>query len=270
MSPKIAVCNFIESPRELKEFATSYRFEGIDWSFDLDNLPGTLAQESQWAKGQIKFTPLEVRYHCPFHKIDIGSNDPEQASKAREIFHRIIRLVSKAEGKFLTIHIGLGHNSTEPLSWDTTVDNLKSLVRFGAVHGVTLCIENLAWGWTSKPNLFEKLVRQSGSCVTLDIGHAYVSESVETQLYSIEDFVSPHKDRVLNAHIYYSEVEGKGHLAPSNMEDIKDRLELIHKTGCPWWVIEIREKNQLLQTKKIVDAFLAQKSDREGSILQTL
>jgi sugar phosphate isomerase/epimerase len=224
----------------------------------LSELPKTPVQESRWTKNQLKLAPLEVRYHCPFKRIDIGSDDPEQATKAGDIFQRITRLVSKAGGKFLTIHIGLGHNSTEPLSWDTTINNLKSLVQFGVTHGVTICLENLAWGWTSKPNLFEKLVRQSGSGVTFDIGHAFISESIRTQQYNFEDFITPHANRVFNAHVYHREIEGKGHLPPSDINEIKERLALMKKIGCPWWAIEIKEKNQLLKTKKIIDEFLAQ------------
>jgi hypothetical protein len=33
------------------------------------------------------------------------------------------------------------------------------------------CLENLAWGWASKPNLFEKIVRRSGVFVTAGVGH---------------------------------------------------------------------------------------------------
>ncbi|MFC1883275.1 sugar phosphate isomerase/epimerase family protein [Thermodesulfobacteriota bacterium] len=264
MLPKIALCNILEDLEELKEFALEFGFLGIDWSFDLDKLPETPTQESLWAKDQEKLTPLEVRYHCPFNRIDIGSDDPKQVREAREIFRRIIMLISKAGGKFLTIHIGLGHNSTEPLSWDTTIANLRNLAQFGAKHGVRICLENLAWGWTSKPNLFEKLVRQSGSGVTLDIGHAFVSESILTQQYNIEDFVTPHADRVFNTHIYHSEIEGKGHLPPSDIKEIKDRLALIKGIGCPWWAIEIKEKSQLLRTKEIIDEFLSKNSNPEN------
>ena len=256
MLPKIALCNILEDLEELKLFAIKFNFQGIDWSFELDKLPETPAQESLWARNQEILTPLEVRYHCPFKKIDIGSDDPENAKEAGKIFRRIIMLISKVGGNFLTIHIGLGHSSTEPLSWDTTIASLRDLVQFGVKHGVRVCLENLAWGWTSKPNLFEKLIRQSGSGVTLDIGHAFVSEAILNQQYNIEDFATPHADRVFNTHIYHSEIEGKGHCPPSDILEIKDRLALIKEIGCTWWAIEIKEKDKLLQTKKIIDEFL--------------
>jgi len=259
MKPCIVMCNIFPGAEKVKAFALKKGFEGIDWSFDLDRLPQTPLQESRWAKEQAGLAPFEVRYHCPFYQIDLGHDDPALAAKADAVFRRIIRLVSKVGGRYLTIHIGLGHDSTEPLSWKTTLDNLRKLVQFGASHRVTVCLENLAWGWTSKPNLFEKLIRLSGAGVTLDIGHAHVCESIRSQQYATEDFVSPHANRVFNAHIYHREVAGKGHVPPKNGEEISDRLCLLQGIGCKWWVIEIRDPEQLLQTKMVIDAWLAER-----------
>ena len=257
MKPNVVMCNIFPEVHQVREFAIENGFMGIDWSFDLEQLPETPLQESNWAREQAILSPFEVRYHCPFYQIDLGHDDPSLAEKAEAVFHRIIRLVSKVGGRYLSIHIGLGYDSTEPLSWETTVDNLRRLVQFGGRHSITICLENLAWGWTSRPNLFEKLIRQSGAGVTLDIGHAHVCESVRSQQYAIEDFVSPHTTRVFNAHIYHTEIAGQGHIAPHNGEEIAERLCLLKGIGCDWWVIEIREPEGLLKTKKILDAFLA-------------
>jgi len=256
MKPKLVMCNIFPEVEQVKEFALENGFMGIDWSFDLDRLPETPLQESRWAREQAKLSPFEVRYHCPFYQMDLGHDDPLLAAKADAVFRRIIRLVSKVGGRYLSIHIGLGHDSTEPLSWKTTLDNLRRLVQFGARHRVTVCLENLAWGWTSKPNLFEKLIRLSGAAVTLDIGHAHVCESVTSQEYAVRDFVAPHPDRVFNAHIYHTEVPGHGHIPPETGDDVADRLALLQEVGCAWWVIEIREPVGLLKTKEIVEGSL--------------
>lgn len=258
MKPKLALCNFLEDATELRAFAFHHAFSGIDWSFDPSTVPATPLEESKWVENLSAFDPLEVRYHCPFYQIDLGHEDPAKAKAAEVIFQRIIRLVSKVEGKYLTIHIGLGHDSTEPLSWEATIENLASLVQYGARRGVTICLENLAWGWTSKPQLFEKLIRGSGAAVTFDIGHAYVCESVRSQAYGAQDFVTPHADHVLNAHIYHKEVSGLGHMPPDRLEDIQGRLAILQAIGCMWWVLEVREVNGLLQTKRIVDEYLTQ------------
>ncbi len=254
--PKLVMCNFIPEIENLGEFARQHGFTGIDYSFDLENLPGTPALEAAWVKEVASLKPLEVRYHCPFDRVDLGHDDTKKAEEAEVLFRRIIRLISKAGGRYVTIHIGLGHDSTEPLSWDTTIEKLRRLVNYGRTMRVTVCLENLAWGWTSKPNLFEKLIRRSGAAVTLDIGHAHACESVQSKHYTVEDFVSPHADRVCNAHIYHTEIPDVGHIVPDKREDIEDRLSLLRNIGCKWWVIEIREGGNLLKTRKIVDEYL--------------
>ncbi len=256
MEPTLVMCNIFPRIEEVKAFALEHHFAGIDWSFDLDRLPETPMEVSRWSREQALLAPLEVRYHCPFYQLDLGHDDPAQAEKAEAVYRRIIRLVAKVGGRYLSMHIGLGLSSTEPLSWEGTLNKLRRLVRFGDRYQVRICLENLAWGWTSKPNLFEKLIRLSGAGVTLDIGHAHVCESVKSLQYSIEDFVTPHADRVFNAHIYHTEIPGKGHIPPENLEQIHDRLALIHAAGCPWWVLEIREPEGLLKTLEIVETYV--------------
>lgn len=251
------MCNIFPDVEELKGFARKHGFDGIDFSFDLEALPRTPTQESSWVNEMKSLGSMEVRYHCPFPHIDLGHADPDEVKRAETIFKRIIRLVSKVGGRYLTIHIGLGHDSTEPLSWERSIANLRRLVQFGLEHQVKVCLENLAWGWTSKPNLFEKLIRRSGAGVTLDIGHAWSCESVRSQYYIVEDFVAPHPDRIFNAHIYHEEISGKGHVAPSRWDLIEERLRFLYSIGCPWWVIEIRETAGLLDTKKMIDTNFA-------------
>ncbi len=256
MHPKLAMCNIYNDIFQLKDFALEHGFDGIDWSFEMDNLPSTPSEESAWIKEMKRLEPFEIRYHCPFHKIDIGHTDHEKADLAVAIFSRIIRLISRRGGGYLSIHVGLGRNSTISLSWDTTIENLKNLVQYGLEHKVKVCLENLAWGWTSKPNLFEKLIRKSGAWATIDIGHAAVCESVISQHYSVADFITPHEDKLVTAHLYDEEVAGVGHIPPEDLSDIQDRLDLLLNTDCKWWVIEIREMEGLLRTKQMIDEYL--------------
>lgn len=265
MRPKLAICNFLSDPDQLKALALEFGFRGVDWSFDLEAIPSTSAEESRWAKDISTLSPLEVRYHCPFYQLDLGHDEPKEAKKAASVFQRIIRLVSKGQGRFLTIHIGLGHDSTEPLSWEATIKNLRNLVHYGAQRGVSVCLENLAWGWTSKPQLFEKLIRGSVAAVTFDIGHALCCESVRSHYFGVEDFVTPHPARVLNAHVYHQEISGLGHAPPNRLKDMQDRLDILRDIGCSWWTLEVRDKAGVLQTKKIVDEYLTQQDDLDKS-----
>ncbi|MGA9236948.1 MAG: hypothetical protein WBV91_19140, partial [Desulfobacterales bacterium] len=111
-TPRLAMCNFITDMARLKRFAVDHGFAGIDCSFDLENLPTRPADESRWVDFLAALDPLEIRFHCPFAKIDIGHEDPQKGRFAVDLFHRVIKLVSKAGGKFLTLHIGLGRDST--------------------------------------------------------------------------------------------------------------------------------------------------------------
>jgi sugar phosphate isomerase/epimerase len=256
MKPKVALCNFFDDIKQLKVFALDNNFSGVDWSFNMEKLPSSPLEETRWVEHLSALNPLEVRFHCPFMRVDLGHEDSSKVLSALELFHRVIRLVSKTNGRFLTLHVGLGHDTTHILSWERTITNLRSLVQYGADRGVKVCLENLAWGWTSKPNLFEKLIRRTGAGMTFDIGHAQASESVSNQYFSPEDFVSPHPDRVYNAHIYHTEIPGVGHIPPDRIEDIKERLDILRKSVCLWWVIEIREAQKLLWTKQIIDDYI--------------
>ena len=213
-------------------------------------------QESLAAKTIAGLHPLEVRYHCAFNKTDLGDVDSEKADEALKIFRRVCLLVSQLKGQFLTIHVGLGLDSTHNLSWNRTIERLAELVRFANNLGVRLCLENLAWGWTSRPELFEKLIRKSGCWATLDIGHGRVSPSVRSQQYALQDFATPHAERFYNAHIYHEE-KGGAHLPPLAVEDLQERLCLLQRLpSCEWWVLELREKRALLDTLRIVRQFL--------------
>lgn len=256
MKPKLIMRNLSSDLDKLQRFAVDNGFAGIDWSFEMAALPTTPAEETKWVRSLATLDPLEIRYHCPFKQVDLGHEDPAQVKAAVRLFRRIIRLISKADGKYLTLHVGLGHDTTRILSWNTTIDNLRRLVQFGADYGIKVCLENLAWGWTSKPNLFEKLIRKTSAGVTFDIGHAYACEAVHSQYYAAEDFITPHLDRVFNAHIYHTEIAGVGHMPPDRIADIEQRLKTLQTTECRWWVIELTEANGLLQTKKLIDAYL--------------
>ena len=266
-APKLVMPNFIEDLIELRDFARFHGFSGIDWSFDARQLPQTPADIAEWVKGQQSLAPLEIRYHCPFIKVDIGHEDSREQAAAVDLFKQIIYLVAAARGRFLTLHVGLGRDTTRILSWESTISNLKALVQLGNENGITVCLENLAWGWTSKPNLFEKLVRQSGAAVTFDIGHAHACDTVNSQQYSAKDFVTPHYHWVYNAHIYHTEIPGTGHVPPDEIEDINERLRILDRTPCNWWVLELRERKGLLQTKSVIDDYLTQNSIiKEGHI----
>ena len=159
-------------------------------------------------------------------RVDLGDEDDRNADAAMEIFQKVCRIVHRLGGKFMTVHLGLGRKSPEGLSWERTISSLSELVSYAKGLEVRLCLENLASGWSSRPQLFEKLIRKTGAGITLDIGHARVCQSVQCRMYELEDFVIPHPDRVFNAHIYHEEVDDR-HVPPECLNDIRTRLDLL-------------------------------------------
>ena len=60
----------------------------------------------------------------------------------------------------------------------------------------------------------------------------------------------------MNAHIYHTEFKGVGHVAPENLEDIYDRLELLRRTeSCKWWVIELKDTKDILHTRDLLNHY---------------
>ena len=264
MLPKLAMCNFIEDVSALKRFALANGFSGVDWTFKTDDLPQGIWEETRLLKRIGRLHPLEIRYHCAFNGIDLGDIRLDRAERAMEIFQRACRLVAKLDGRYMTIHVGLGRDSTVGLSWERSLVALAELVSYGRGLGIAICLENLAWGWTSRPELFEKLIRKSASGVTLDIGHARMSPSVQSQLYTVEDFVAPHQGKVFNAHVYHEEW-GDGHRPPHHLDDLCERLTLLSCLPCDWWVLELREHQALHTTLRIVREYLDTMPDLQAA-----
>lgn len=253
--PTIAICNFVPDTAELRQMALQNGFSGVDWTFKLEDLPRSEAEEFRLLKDISILNGLEVRYHCAFKGTDVGDEDERKADAAIEIFRKVCRVVSRLEGAYMTVHLGLGRKSPEGLSWERTVRALADLVGYAKSLGVKLCLENLASGWSSRPHLFEKLVRKTGAGITLDIGHARVCQAVQCRSFELEDFVMPNPERVFNAHIYHEEIDDK-HVAPECVDNLRSRLDLLRELSCNWWVLELREEAPLMKTLKIVRQYL--------------
>jgi sugar phosphate isomerase/epimerase len=261
--PRLACCNFIRDPVRLADFARAHGFDGVEWSFHRRDIPRGPRAEAHLREAIACLAPLEVRYHCAFRNTDLGDTDPAGAERAMDVLRGVCEFIARLGGSVVTVHVGLGRESTIDLSWERTLAGLTELVSHARCLGVRICLENLGWGWTSRPALFEKLLRKAQPWATLDVGHAHISPSVRSQHYDLEDFVAPHPARVLNAHVYHEE-DGRGHIAPRRLEEIRGRLELLRRLPhCNWWVLELREEAALLQTLTIVRAFLAETGEEE-------
>ena len=71
------------------------------------------------------------------------------------------------------------------------------------------------------------------------------------------EYVLPNRDKLLNAHIYHTELEGYGHIAPESLTDISSRLDLLGMAeSCDWWVIELMSPEKVLSTRDLLVSYL--------------
>jgi len=258
--PKLACPNFYPDVLNLKSFARDYGFHGIDWTLRPEDLPKSPLEERRLVNSLSRLAPLEVRFHLFFPGNEVGHADARKALSARNTFCAALDLISKVSGRFATVHLGLGRNSMEGISWDGSMAGLRDVATKARQSGIRVCLENLATGWTGRPDLFEELIRKTGSWGTLDIGHARVCRSVRNGSHDVADFALPHPERILSAHVYHEETKA-GHTPPECSFDLEDRLLLLQRLPlCDWWVLELRDETALLQTLDYVREFLSERT----------
>ena len=247
---KFALINiFGQDAKKLGDFALKFAFKGIDWSLSLDLSERDFLRKMNMLKG------FEVRYHCAWPRIDIAYAD-QRAEQAMHIFRQMMVFVSKVDGRYITIHIGLGQTSAKELDWEKAIKNLSSLVLFGAELGITICLENITRAWTSSPEMFQTLIEKTGAGVTLDIGHVHACRKNRRFDDFFKLYLLPNKERIFNAHIYHTETH-QGHVAPISVNQLADRLRLLRSApSCNWWVIELSKPDEILQTKDLLTKFL--------------
>jgi len=264
--PQLACCNFLPEAGRLRQLARDLDLQGVDWTLPAEAVAATPRAEAELTRELANLSPLEVRFHLAFPGVDLGAEDPGETHWARSLYREACRLLSKVGARYVTIHLGgLGRESSADLSWPAAVAGLTELVQFAHRLGLRLCVENLAWGWSSRPRLYEKLLRLSGAFGTLDVGHAQVSPAVQSGVWRVEDFISPHPDRILQAHVYHVETE-EGHQPPWTLAQMEARLRLLESLPlCRWWVLELHDEAGLRQTRAVVEEYFQLRAEEEGT-----
>jgi sugar phosphate isomerase/epimerase len=251
MNPRIAICNiFDQDVDRLLDFALLNGFEGIDWTIAKGQ------SEKVFVSQMERLRSLEVRFHCAFPGIDFAYAD-SRSDSSMEVLTQTIERIALVEGRHVTVHTGFGHVSAGELDLKKAKRNLTILVERGLHCGVCVSLENLSSHWTREPELFTELITHSGAGVTLDIGHVHAGNSPDRVGTVCERYILPHRNKIMNAHIYHTELEGLGHVAPSQLEDILDRLELLRRAeSCDWWVIELKNTRDILHTKTLLTRYI--------------
>ncbi|UCG54936.1 MAG: sugar phosphate isomerase/epimerase [Dehalococcoidia bacterium] len=250
--PIIAVSNiFGGDAARLTDFASNVGFTGIEWSIDPH------ASDIELLKQIDLLKDFEVRFHMRWSGIEFAYAD-DRSEMAMDLYRNKLELLAIMGGEYNTIHLGLGRIDLKELDWRKAIDNLAELVFFGNELGIKVCLENIVANWTGKPELFRRIIRQTGAGITLDIGHLHVCQMNTPKQNLYEQFTKPNRDNIFGAHIYHTEIPNVGHISPDNLLQMKKRLALVNSLpSCNWWLIELTKPSEILKTREICHQFLA-------------
>jgi sugar phosphate isomerase/epimerase len=234
------------------EFAVANQFDGIDWNLDYYRIPAASNAREGFITAAQK-SGLPSRFHAPCQDVEIAHLDPEIARAALSYLKMYIGFIKVFPGTHLNLHVGSRSISESELSWETGVSFLKELVSFGKEQGVTVCIENLKKGWTSRPEKLAALVEATGAGITLDIGHARAALKFADSKLSVAEYAEPFAKSIQNVHLYEIEsVEGR-HIEPENLDVIRPTINWLLDKGILWWVIELTQYETMLNTKRMLE-----------------
>ena len=81
--------------------------------------------------------------------------------------------VSKLGGKHIIVHLCLNYKfNMEEMCFESAKRNMKEIVDYAKSKGITVCLENLTFGFTCEPDPYLCLIQSSGASANIDIGHA--------------------------------------------------------------------------------------------------
>lgn len=246
---RLAVCTHL-TPAEAKiaDIGNACGATGIDLAVshrNIDNLGQAIAD----CCGSDNH--FEIRFHAYFSDVEIGSADTDFADYSLKFMRQVIDCVVARQGQYLTVHLGFNPGRHGVVDFSNAVNGLRALVDYASNQGVTICIENLRTGLTADPQDFIRLAEESGAAVTFDIGH-FNSSKAGSNGYAVEDIIARLGDRIVAAHVYEAEIDGKGHVAPLDLTNIKPALDALSKTACNWWVAELGDPGDICRTIRLL------------------
>ncbi len=261
--PRIAISNrMFNSANELIDFSFVNDYKAIDYSFNaFAQTESDLAKDISFIEKIIKENLIK-RFHCPFLRlIDLAHIDDEFASRSLRILKFCVDITSSFGGKYVTVHVGLGRQTTDELSYERALFNLSELVDYANKQNIIICLENLRTGWTNNPESFLKIIENTGSHVTFDLGHANGSPWVINKNGTSVEFLRTVLPYVRNAHVYEIEEDDEEtmqsfHVAPQKLDLIIPMLNELINTQCDWWVVELHEHEDVNNTRALLYSFL--------------
>jgi len=256
-------------------------------SFDLNNIPLTIALSARWHTYPdrfrwiaehgfaLEYTPnpealdllpkhvdpflkagIPVRYHGFFPDHEIGHPDSAIAERAVRLHVAALEALHGRGEQVITFHVGIHWKA--PIVPVRVVENLARLVVHARGLGITVCLENLRRGPTSHPENVAAWARSSGAMTTLDVGHAVSCQRVQSGELTALDFVEMVADRIYEVHMYGRETDR--HHPPQDMTILGPIVDRLLATQCTWWTIELDDYAEALATRTLLLDYLDDRS----------
>lgn len=197
-------------------------------------------------------TGVPVRYHGFFPRHEFGHADAVTAERAVQVHLSALEAMQGRGEQIIGLHIGL--NPEVPLDLGRAVTNFSRLVHRARDLDITVCLENLRRGPTSDPETVVEWARESGSMITLDVGHAVSCQRIRDGELTPRDFVDIFADRLLEAHMYERETDR--HHPPRDMIVLGPIVDGLMNTQCRWWTIELDDLDEALSTRMLLVDYL--------------
>ncbi|MGD9368938.1 MAG: TIM barrel protein [Desulfobacteraceae bacterium] len=260
--PVIAVSNKVfPAVEQLLGYCGRHQLGGIDYTMNTKAMSVSDIQADKASIETILAAGLDIRYHLQFYGMEVADADLKRAKAALAFHKQCLDVVAQYQGRFATLHIGLGLKSIEQISYETALSHLEDLVAYAKERRIVLCLENLTKGFTNHPDRFLTMIVSTGAAATFDLGHANASPWVLEGRGTSVDFLRMIAPHVMNAHVYEVEkidpaTDIPYHVAPQNLDKIEPLLRGLLGTRCDWWLIELPDLDDVNHSRQLLQSFL--------------
>lgn len=261
-TPKLALSSrYSIQAEELIAFCREAGLDGIEYTIQSETKEGLDVEFANMKK--LADSGIEIRYHFQFKTVEPDHKDPEFAARSVRYYKDCLDAISLLGGKRIIIHLCLNYKfNMEEMSFESAKRYTKEIVDYAREKGITVCLENLTFGFTCEPDPYLVLLEAINTPANIDIGHVSASPIVMDGTITAEAFIEKILPHTVSAHVYKVEINDdvlrKGwHIAPDKKEDMASRLNLLLDGKSDWWLIELGDREEILRTKKLIEEICA-------------
>lgn len=242
-NPSIALSSWVcKYPDDLIDITLKYGFTAIEWDLNFIPIPLSINRRRK-LKNQFIDNGIKIRFHLPYSSYDLAHSDTYIRSLSRDVLIHNIKLLNDFETDLIVLHYACQDENTDSFSI------LSEVIDCASEHGIIVGIENLLLGPTSDPRMLRNIIMQTKCKVTLDVGHANVSN----KLYELINMV---KNEIYHIHLYNYEDAKHNHCPFDDISQLSSVLKIIQSLPSKWWTIEMDNMDEIIKLKRWISQLL--------------